>query len=397
MDIKFIEAREYVIKARESLRRGDRQSARQMGEQAALLAPHMEDVWLVLAASDANPQDALAYARKALEINPDSTRARQAVEWASQRLNPAKIQNTAAVLGQSQNAQVVADPQKRVYREAIASPQLISTQRVWPYAVGAVVLACAVLGFAAYSAVTHPALASLVKNVSAPVSKQENLWAPVDIAKPTITPIGASAFAVQAADTPASTSVATLPPLSASPVPTRRSTLSPTDLPTSAATEAPTSTPAATETPGSMAMEIIVDTPTSQYIEPIAAQGSYPAKGNGARWIDVNLSEQRVYAYEGDVIVNSFIVSTGTARTPTVTGKFKIWIKLKSTTMSGPGYYLTNVPYAMYFYKGYGLHGTYWHNNFGTPMSHGCVNLTTADAGWLYNWAFEGTVVNVHY
>jgi len=393
MDIKFIEAREYVIKARESLRRGDRQSARQMGEQAALLAPHMEDVWLVLAASDANPKDALAYARKALEINPDSTRARQAVEWASQRLNPAKIQNPAAVLGQSQNAQVVADPQKRVYREAIASPQLISTQRVWPYAVGAVVLACAVLGFAAYSAVTHPALASLVKNVSAPLSKQENLWAPVDIAKPTITPIGASAFAVQAADTPASTSVATLPPLSASPVPTRRSTLSPTDLPTSVPTEAPT----ATETPGPMAMEIIVDTPTSQYIEPVAAQGSYPAKGNGARWIDVNLSEQRVYAYEGDVIVNSFIVSTGTARTPTVTGKFKIWIKLKSTTMSGPGYYLTNVPYAMYFYKGYGLHGTYWHNNFGTPMSHGCVNLTTADAGWLYNWAFEGTVVNVHY
>ena len=390
MDMKYIEAREYVIKAREALRRGDRPSARQLGEQAALLAPHMEDVWLVLAASDSNPQDALAYAQKALEINATSTRARQAVEWASRRLKPAKIQNAAAVLSQSQNAEVVAAPQKRVYREAIASPQLISTKRVWPYAVGAVVLACAVLAFAAYSAVTHPALASIVKNVSAPVSKQENLWAPVDIVKPTITPIGASAFAVQAVDTP--TSIPTS-------VPTRRSTLSPTDLPTSAATEEPraTQTPAATETPGSMAMEIIIDTPTSQYVEPVAAQGSYPAKGNGARWIDVNLSEQRVYAYEGDVIVNSFIVSTGTARTPTVTGKFKIWIKLKSTTMSGPGYYLTNVPYAMYFYKGYGLHGTYWHNNFGTPMSHGCVNLTTADAGWLYNWAFEGTVVNVHY
>ncbi len=390
MDMKFIEAREYVIKAREALRRHDRESARQLGEQAALLAPHMEDVWLLLAASDSNPQDALAYAQKALEINSTSTRAHQAVEWASRRLKPAKIQNAAAVLSQSQNAQVVADPQKRVYREAIASPQLISTKRVWLYAVGAVVLACAVLAFAAYSALTHPALASIVKNVSAPISKQENLWAPVDIVKPTITPINASAFAAQEADTPTSAPTT---------IPTRRSTLSPTDLPTSAATEEPpvTQTPAATETPGSMAMEIIVDTPTSQYVEPVAAQGSYPAKGNGVRWIDVNLSEQRVYAYEGDVIVNSFIVSTGTARTPTVTGKFKIWIKLKSTTMSGPGYYLTNVPYAMYFYKGYGLHGTYWHNNFGTPMSHGCVNLTTADAGWLYNWAFEGTEVNVHY
>ena len=388
MDMKYIEAREYIIKAREALRRGDKQSARELGEQAALLAPHMEDVWLVLAASDSNPQDALAYAQKALEINPTSTRARQAVEWASGRLNPAKVQKDVAVL--SQNAAIVENPQKRIYREAIASPQLISTKRVWPYAVGAVVLACAVLGFAAYSAVTHPALASIVKNVSAPISQQEDLWAPVDIVKPTITPIGASAFAVQAADTPTSVPTA---------IPTRKSTLSPTDLPTSAATEEPraTQTPAATETPGSMAMEIIVDTPTSQYIEPVAAQSSYPAKGNGARWIDVNLSEQRVYAYEGDVIVNSFIVSTGTARTPTVTGKFKIWIKLKSTTMSGPGYHLTNVPYAMYFYKGYGLHGTYWHNNFGTPISHGCVNLTTADAGWLYNWAFEGTEVNVHY
>ena len=390
MDMKFIEAREYVIKAREALRHRDRESARQLGEQAALIAPHMEDVWLVLAASDSNPQDALAYAQKALEINATSTRARQAVEWASRRLKPAKIQNAAAVLSQSQNAGVVADPQKRVYREAIASPQLISTKRVWPYAVGAVVLACAVLAFAAYSAVTHPALASIVKNVSAPVSKQEDLWAPVDIVKPTITPIGASAFAVQAVDTP--TSVPTAGP-------TRKSTLSPTDPPASTPTEAPSAsqTPAATETPGSMAMEIIVDTPTSQYPTSVAAQDIYPAKGNGVRWIDVNLSEQRVYAYEGDVIVNSFIVSTGTARTPTVTGKFKIWIKLKSTTMSGPGYYLTNVPYAMYFYKGYGLHGTYWHNNFGTPMSHGCVNLTTADAGWLYNWAFEGTEVNVHY
>jgi lipoprotein-anchoring transpeptidase ErfK/SrfK len=64
--------------------------------------------------------------------------------------------------------------------------------------------------------------------------------------------------------------------------------------------------------------------------------------------------------------------------------------------MTGPGYYLPNVPYTMYFYGGYGLHGTYWHNNFGTPMSHGCVNLSTADSGWLFDWASVGTVVNVH-
>ena len=67
----------YVVKARESLRRGDQKSARQLGEQAALLAPDMEDVWLVLTASDPDPQEALAYAQKALELNPQSTRARE--------------------------------------------------------------------------------------------------------------------------------------------------------------------------------------------------------------------------------------------------------------------------------------------------------------------------------
>ncbi len=203
-----------------------------------------------------------------------------------------------------------------------------------------------------------------------------------------------SAFAgVQPADTP--TAAPTSMPKS---VPTKKPTLSPSDLPASTPTEASLAspTPAATETPGTMAMEIIVDTPTSESPASVAL-GPYPDKGNGKRWIDVNLSEQRVYAYEGDIIVNAFIVSTGTSRTPTVTGKYKIWIKLKSTTMSGPGYYLTNVPYTMYFYKGYGLHGTYWHNNFGTPMSHGCVNLSIPDAQWLYNWAFEGTEVDVHY
>ena len=55
--------------------------------------------------------------------------------------------------------------------------------------------------------------------------------------------------------------------------------------------------------------------------------------------------------------------------------------------MTGPNYYLPDVPYTMYFYGGYGLHGTYWHNNFGQPMSHGCVNLETGNAQKLFEWA----------
>src|SRR5512146_1739640 len=91
MNHQFIEAREFIAKAREALRRGDLPSARQLGEQAALRAPNMEDAWLVLTASDPDPREALAYAQKALQLNPQSERARRAVEWAMGRLNPPAV------------------------------------------------------------------------------------------------------------------------------------------------------------------------------------------------------------------------------------------------------------------------------------------------------------------
>src|SRR6266536_5613352 len=97
MDTKFIEARELIAKAREALRRGDKPSAWKMGEQAALLAPEMEDAWLILAASDPDPQEALAYAQKALEIHPSSTRAQRGVEWAQDQWKKTQVTHEAAV------------------------------------------------------------------------------------------------------------------------------------------------------------------------------------------------------------------------------------------------------------------------------------------------------------
>ena len=115
--------------------------------------------------------------------------------------------------------------------------------------------------------------------------------------------------------------------------------------------------------------------------------------------IEVDLTNQRLYAYEGDKLVYNFKVSTGKwGRTPT--GNFRIWTKLRYTKMSGGNraigtyYYLPNVPYVMYYSgsqapasAGYSLHGTYWHNNFGHVMSHGCVNMRTEEAGQIYFWA----------
>jgi lipoprotein-anchoring transpeptidase ErfK/SrfK len=119
--------------------------------------------------------------------------------------------------------------------------------------------------------------------------------------------------------------------------------------------------------------------------------------GNGEHWIDVNLSKQMLYAYEGNIIVNSFLVSSGVPANPTVTGQYHIYVKYLSDDMRGPGYFLPNVPYVMYFFEGYGIHGTYWHHNFGHPMSHGCLNVETSNAAWIYNWASVGTLVNIHY
>lgn len=119
------------------------------------------------------------------------------------------------------------------------------------------------------------------------------------------------------------------------------------------------------------------------------------------RWIDVNLSTQSLTAYEGTSAVYSTLISSGLPQTPTVVGEFRIWLRYESQDMNGYAigydYYTPNVPHVQYFYKGFAIHGAYWHNNFGQPMSHGCVNVTPADALWLYNWATHGTWVKVHY
>jgi hypothetical protein len=111
------------------------------------------------------------------------------------------------------------------------------------------------------------------------------------------------------------------------------------------------------------------------------------------KWIAVNLSEQTLAAYEGDRMVFATLVSTGLPWWRTPEGLFRIWVKLYTGKMSGGSvetgdyYYLQDVPWTMYFYRGYGLHGAYWHDGFGSPHSRGCVNLSPRDSRWLFDWA----------
>ena len=120
-----------------------------------------------------------------------------------------------------------------------------------------------------------------------------------------------------------------------------------------------------------------------------------------SKWIEIDLSEQRLYMMENGNTVNSFLVSTG-KWAPTPRGQWRIWTKLSSTRMVGGSkalstyYNLPNVPYTMYYDRGYGIHGAYWHNNFGQPMSHGCTNMKPEEAKIVFDWASVGTQVNVH-
>jgi LysM repeat protein len=140
--------------------------------------------------------------------------------------------------------------------------------------------------------------------------------------------------------------------------------------------------------------EATADQPPAPKAEPTPRP---PSTSTDGKLIVVDLSDQRTYAYQNGDLLRTFVVSTGLPQTPTVVGDFAIYLKYESQWMSGPGYSLPGVPWVMYFYRGYGFHGTYWHSNFGQPMSHGCVNMVTEEARWLWNFAPIGTPVTVQY
>jgi lipoprotein-anchoring transpeptidase ErfK/SrfK len=319
--------RRLLDQARAALGRGDKVAARRLARRAVRLDPHSEAAWLTLAAVS-EPRPALAYAARALEINPRSQPARRAIRWAVRQLPPRERPEALREVRLPTSLAVQVVP-----LEALTSHRLFSLR----VAVPALVIVAAVGVWAG----SPPADADQPRQEESPVAKASFTPTPTDTPTPTPTPTW---------------------------------TPTPTETPT------PTVTPTPTPRPN-------VSWTYSEDPAELADEG---------RWIDVDLSEQRVTAYEGDQPVQTFIVSTGTRAHPTVTGQFRVYVKYKAAPMSGPGYYLPGVPYIMYFYSGYALHGTYWHNNFGTPMSHGCINLRTSEAEWLYGFASIGTLVNVH-
>jgi lipoprotein-anchoring transpeptidase ErfK/SrfK len=327
------QAQRTLQQAYQALQRGDRRSARRLAEKAAALAPEREEPWLFLAAM-ASPRASIAYLNEALALNPQSVRAREAMHWAAERLR--------------QSQPPPAAPARQVQAAPITPDQLVRRRpHLLPWA----------LALLAVAAAFFYLFGNLSFDQAFAQSRQE---APALAAqfKPTYTP------------TPTATATHT-PTFTPTPTATFTPTATPTFTPTPTATSPPTATPLPIDLPAGI--------------------------GLNDRWIDVDLTSQQTVAYQGAQPVRAFRVSTGTWQHPTVTGEYRIYVKYRFADMSGPGYYLPDVPYVMYFFRGYGIHGTYWHNNFGTPMSHGCVNLTIDDAGWMFDFASVGTVVKVHH
>lgn len=127
-----------------------------------------------------------------------------------------------------------------------------------------------------------------------------------------------------------------------------------------------------------------------------------PTGVENGRWIEVNLKDQTVAVYDSGQMVFATLIASGIEPFWTKPGLFQIYQKYEATPMRGAfeadrsdAYYLEDVPWTLYYDKARALHGAYWHNGFGTPRSHGCVNMSVGDARWLFDWANEGDWVYV--
>lgn len=348
-----------ISEARQAVEAGRAAEARPLLERAARQDDRDPRPWLLLAGIAATPRERRAYLAQARRLDTSTAR-------------PAPVYDPPATLP--------------------AAPARPARPSLWVALAALLLLLLA--GGAALA--LHPAGRVLLDNMAGRVSAltgAEPVATPAAtavVAAPADIPMPSPTLAAPSPE-PSPTTAPAFPTKAVSPGGQPLPTWTPTALPTP--TLAPTMTPSPTPEPPPTTEPVAVD--------PGALSPRPPGVGETERWIDVNLSTQSLVAYEGDTPVYNALVSSGLPQWPTVTGQFRTYIKYESQTMNGYllgyDYYLPDVPYVMYFYEDYAIHGAYWHNNFGQPMSHGCVNTSIPDAGWLFNWAPVGTLVNVRY
>lgn len=393
--------------AREAIRAGQKAEARAMLRRVLEQNPQSFHAWLWLAGLSPSPEASFTYIERAQALRPSDPRVAKARAWAQKRLasrQQKKSQPPVAGPDQSlQPAEESAGSRDDVVEAFRARAAEAATEaedeprRRWPYLLAG--LASILVLLAAIAFWGDAIAGSIFGNTAAETDagtgdrafetsgathppREERQRLLVGRFEP-------SQSSAPANSEPSPSATPTAQALAAKVV--SKSNNDP--RPTWTLTPTPTNTPSPTPTP--------VPTFVSNNDAPAPVVLRPAGVGPDERWIDVNLTTQTLVAYEGNTPVFDSLVSSGTWQYPTVTGQFRIWLRYTAQTMDGRrlgyDYYLPNVPYVMYFYQDYALHGTYWHNNFGTPMSHGCVNLPTPAAEWIFNWSSMGTLVNVHY
>lgn len=356
-------AEQLLQQARQAYQQGQKQSAASYLKQAVQLYPHDYRVWLMLAQVAPHQQAREECVAQAAKLAPHNPAVQKAQKWVQQQAAPAAEPEPLAELRQQlQNRPVTPQPK----------PTPTSKKWLWFTLFGLGLLLIGLTGLWQFRP-TAEELTAGVNQTEALAQIPPSSTPELPTATPTNTPLP-----------PTVTPQPTDHPIRAKPVGQTggepRATWTPTPSPSP--TPSPTPTPRPTFTADEYA--------------------SRPALiGPNEKWIDVNLTTQRLVAYEGDEAVFATDISSGRYPYNTVTGQFRIYLRLDTQTMDGRrlgfDYVTENVPYVQYFYGDFALHGAFWHNDFGTPVSHGCVNLTVDDSQWLYNWATYGTLVNVHH
>ena len=346
-------AADLVRRGQVAARRGDRERAARLFKASLIADPSNTEARLWLAAIAEDPEESLRLLTRLLRDEPNHPRAVAGLRWACERI---EAQAAARPLSQPPPT-----PQLRALPGAPCGGRFL-VLRLLAVLLGLI----GVLG-GAFLVASHnwveaepPRPAPVLELAPASLDDSQMIeLPPLYVAAPAPDP---AQLPGAAAELPTATATHTPPPTS-----------TPTSTPT--ATPVPTATPTDTPEP----------TPT---LQPVADGAEPTIEGpTEGRWIEVGLSKQALTAWEGETAIKRLIISTGTAWYPTVTGRYRIYYKVRSQTMRGFDYYLPNVPHVMFFHRGFAIHGTYWHDNFGTPMSHGCVNLPAEDAEWLFSWA----------
>lgn len=395
----------YIARIKTLIGHGQTTEARRLLYEYLTLYSNNAEAWLLLAAI-ATPHASLEYANKAFALEPDNPVVHDALKWTRHRIEaeqislelpsipdaippsvrphsvepeppapePAAVQPIAAPVQHSHvSRKRIRNPQPAIRNSQLHRRRSSSLFRRLLPVTALILLAC--LATTAFVVVNNSHASQPIPRLAAVAG---------ELAKAT--------FTFTPTDTPTNTPTAT-PTFT----PTDTPTPTPTDTPTPTATDTPTPTSTDTPTPIPTDTPLPTNTPLPPTPRPPAATKVPAVLSNGKRWIDVDLSSQTLTAYEGNTPVATFYVSSGKRSTPTITGSFHIYIKARKVRMIGPGYDTPDVPYVMYFTGDFALHGAYWHNNFGTPVSHGCVNMRVGDAAWLFDFASIGTLVKVHY